>query len=125
MNPHTRLLRLLALAGHVTLLGTLIVHYAWPAPPTQGAAAVGALLVIAPLVLPLRGLLAGRVYTHAWTSFLALPYFVLGIDAAATGNTPGGLALGIILASLTLFTGAVGYARLRGRELRAEAGGHT
>ena len=40
-----------------------------------------ALLMIAliPLLFPLRGLLHGKPYTHAWTSFLMLLYFSHGI----------------------------------------------
>ncbi len=40
-----------------------------------------ALIIIAsfPLLLPLRGLLHGKPYTHAWYSFILLFYFLHGI----------------------------------------------
>ncbi len=42
---------------------------------------VSAWLIIAlvPLLFPLRGLLHGKPYTHAWTGFLMLFYFAHGI----------------------------------------------
>lgn len=113
--------RVLTLAGYFVLLALLLNWLTWIAPPARVPISVMLLLVAAPLLLPLRGLLYGRIYTHAWTSFLALPYFAFGIDAIAAGTDPawlGGCAVG---ASVALFVGATGYTRLRGRELRQAA----
>lgn len=107
--------RLLALAAHLALLGLVLAWYAWLAPPARAPVPLALALVAAPLLLPLPGLLRGRPYTHAWTSFLALPYFALGVDAVAAGVRPGWLGWAAVTASLTLFAAAVGYARLAGR----------
>lgn len=37
------------------------------------------ILALVPLLFPLRGLLHGKTYTHAWTSFLMLLYFSHGV----------------------------------------------
>ena len=37
------------------------------------------ILAVVPLLLPMRGLLYARPYTHAWASFLILAYFTHGI----------------------------------------------
>lgn len=114
--------RVLALAGYFALLALLLNWHTWLAPPARVPISVVLLLVAVPLLVPLRGLLHGRVYTHAWTSFLALAYFALAVDAIAAGVEPAWLGWTALIASLTLFAGAIGYTRTRGRELRASAG---
>lgn len=77
----------------------------------------GALIVlVGPLLLPLRGLLHGRPHTHIWTSFLALFYFAVGIFHAAGPMIRPWLAWLAIGFSLLLFTGVLLYARSRVRE---------
>lgn len=107
--------RALALAAHLALLALVLNWHTWLAPPAQAPISLMLALVAIPLLLPLRGLLHGRAYTHAWTSFLALPYFALGVDAVAAGVRPAWLGWAVIATSLTLFTAAVGFARLQGR----------
>lgn len=107
--------RCLALGAHLALLALVLAWYAWLAPPARAPVSLVLALVAVPLLLPLRGLLHGRAYTHAWTSFLALPYFALGVDAVAAGVRPAWLGWAVIAASLALFAAAVGYARLAGR----------
>lgn len=105
----------LALAAHLALLALVLAWYTWLAPPARAPISLVLALVAIPLLLPLRGLLHGRAYTHAWTSFLALPYFALGVDAVAAGVRPAWLGWAVVAASLTLFATTVGYARLAGR----------
>ena len=111
--------RVLALAGYFVLLFLLLNWLTWLSPPRGVPVALALILLSVPLLFPLRGLLHGRPYTHAWTSFLALLYFAYGIDAVAAGHDPAWLGAAAIIASLALFAGCVGYARIRGRELRA------
>lgn len=113
--------RVLALAGYFALLTLLLNWHTWLAPPARVPISVVLLLVAVPLLLPLRGLLHGRIYTHAWTSFLSLAYFALAVDAIAAGVEPAWLGWAALVASLALFAGAIGYTRTRGRELRAAA----
>ena len=64
----------------------------WLAPLRPG----GSLLVlkVLPLLIPLTGILRGRVYTYQWASMLILAYFAEGIVRARTdGGTSGQLAL--------------------------------
>jgi len=122
MSRGTLVCRWLTLVAYFALLALLLNWYTWLAPPEDVPVSVALAIVALPLLLPLRGLLHGRAYTHAWTSFLALPYFALGVDGVAGGVHPawiGGIA---IAASVTLFCGSVGYARLHGRALRRAAG---
>ncbi len=80
-------------------------------------------LSIGPLMLPLRGLLHGQAYTHAWASYLALVYFVAGVWFAA-GDDQQMAGLVIVLLSLIFFIGAMFYARYRGRADRLQAEQH-
>lgn len=114
--------RILTLAGYFGLLALVLNWQTWIAPPARAPIALMLVLLALPLLAPLRGLLHGRVYTHAWTSFLALPYFVLGVDAIAAGVTPAWLGWAAVATSVTLFAGSVGYARLRARQLRSDTG---
>lgn len=111
------LARWAALLGYFGLLGLLL---AWTvAVPGSYPVALVLLVKVAPLLLPLRGLLHGRIYTHAWSSFLALYYFVLAVDDIAAGR---GLLGWLELALCLLwFTGCIFYTRLRARQLRALA----
>lgn len=121
MSRPARICRVLALASHLLLLTLLLNWLTWLAPAARVPVSVMLGLVTVPLLLPLRGVLHGRIYTHAWTSFLALPYFAFGVDAIAAGVEPFWLGWAAVLTSLTLFGAATGYTRLRGRELRAAA----
>lgn len=105
------------LIGYGGLLGLLLVWtVGWPG---SYPVALVLLIKVGPLLLPLRGLLYGRLYTHAWSSFLALYYFVLATDDIAAGQGwLGWLELGLCL---LWFGGCVLYTRLRARQLRAAA----
>jgi len=114
----TRLARIAALTGYFGLFILIVAWNAWLSPPTHLPVALVLLALGTPLLFPLRGLLHGRPYTHAWTSYLALAYFAHGVVQAYAVPTERLLGLAEIGFSLLLFTGAIFYARLRGRELR-------
>jgi uncharacterized membrane protein len=101
-----RIARLSVLAGYLGLVALLLLRYAWLVPNPVLLA-----LMLVPLLFPLRGLVAGRAYTHAWTSFLALGYFALGVwHAAAAAERTQGLLM--VLASTLLFGGCLAWVRV-------------
>jgi uncharacterized membrane protein len=110
--------RVLTLFGYFAVLGLTVGHCIFWAPPQRAPIALALTLATVPLLLPLRGLLHERSYTHAWTSLLALLYFVLGVDTVATSTGPPWLGWAEIMASLMLFSGAVGYVQCKAREAR-------
>ena len=69
----------LMLAGYFGTLILLTAWFAWLFPPTRAPVALVLLLVVGPLLLPLRGILHARRYTIAWSCFLALLYFIHGV----------------------------------------------
>lgn len=69
--PLSTRMRRLALASHLLLIALLALINV----------PVVAVILIAPLLLPLPGLLRGRAYTHAWATML-LTFYVGGYLAA-------------------------------------------
>ena len=115
----------IALTGYFGLFGLLLLWYAWLEPSGRLPTALVLILLVGPLLMPLRGLLHGRPYTYAWTSFLALYYFMIGIFNAAGSMIRPWLAWLEIGFSVLLFLGAVLYARSRSREWRTMAVGQS
>lgn len=106
----TLIARWTALVGYFGLLIVLLNWFTWLSPPTQFPRAFLLIVLVVPLLFPLRGLLHGRTYTHSWTSFLSLLYFAIGIDVAFNNLPDRLLALSVVLFSLLLFIGCVFYA---------------
>jgi len=117
MSP-SRIAYRVALGGYFGLFLLLMAWTTWLAPPQHFPVALVLLLLVGPLLFPLRGLLHGRPYTFAWTSFLALAYFVHGVGEAFASPAERELALLEVFFSTLLYVGAVTFARLRGRELK-------
>ncbi len=116
-----RLARGVALGGHLGLLALVVAWNAWWSPSTLFPVALVLLLQGVPLLLPLHGLLHGRLYTHAWNAMLVLAYFAFGVMEAY--SNPAERAFGIALAGLSLatFTGCLVYVRRQARWLRRRA----
>ena len=111
----------IALFGYFGLMFLLLAWHSWLAPSQRFPVALTLIVLVVPLLFPLRGLLHGHPYTYAWTSFLALFYFVLGVGVAWADPAERVYGLLEILFSVTLWGGAIAYARFRSRELRARA----
>ncbi len=70
-------------------------------------------------MFPLFGLLKGKVYTHAWSMYLAIFYFIIGVWYA--GNSEDfKIGLYVIFTSLVFFLGTVLYTRFMGKQLKAQ-----
>ncbi len=109
--------RTIALCGYFGLLLLLPLWYGWLSPPQLSLGLVLGILLI-PLLFPLRGLLQGRPYTYAWSSFLALFYFIHAVLELYSTPQDRYLALLELLLSIAFYVGSVSYARLGGRELK-------
>lgn len=76
------------------------------------------LVQVGPLMFPLRGILHGRVYTHAWSMYLALFYFIVGIWYAGDISTRN-FGTGLSLLSVIFFLGTMFYTRFQGKAEKA------
>ena len=123
-SPLWRLMSLIGLLGLITLLMVWEIWLAPSAASTEGLfilpRSLVLLFMVVPLLFPLRGILNGRPYTHAWASFLALFYFMHGVGEAWAGTDTAYLGVLEVILSLMLFIGAILYARFKSRELKAE-----
>lgn len=101
-----------ALGAYLGLTLMLIAWITWLAPPPATLVTPVLLVIVGPLLLPLRGLLHQRRYTLAWSTLLILAYFVHGVVYAA--GAPPGRWLGLAEVALTLvyFTAITAYLRL-------------
>lgn len=106
-----QLSRWLTLSGY---FGLIIGIYAWHMLIDQTENHLLSFILIfqlGPLMFPLRGLLHGKPYTHAWSMYLAILYFIVGIwYASAEPSMMFGLY--VTVASLMFFAGTVLYTRL-------------
>jgi len=109
--PGSRLFYSLALGGYLGTLTLLTAWYAWLAPSVHFPIALVLLLLVTPLLFPLRGMLHGRIYTFQWSCFLALFYFTHGIVEAYASDTARYLGLLEILLTSTWFLAAIMFIR--------------
>jgi len=114
-NRYQQIARWMTLLGYFGLLGLILNWFSWIAPPETVPRALPLFVLTVPLLFPLFGLLHGRVYTHAWVSLLALPYFAIGIDVAFNRSDQRWLGLAMVATSLAFFTGAVLYSYMAKR----------
>ena len=97
----------------IALIALIVLGLAWElwlAPLRPGGSLVA--LKVLPLLLPLRGVMAGKRYTYQWSSMLILAYFAEGVTRgwSDTGVSQRMAFLEIAL-SLLFFAAAVSYAR--------------
>ncbi|WP_296557826.1 DUF2069 domain-containing protein [Pigmentiphaga sp.] len=82
LNPRLRLV------ASVSLLALIVLCVAWEtvlAPLRPGSMLA---LKALPLLLPLRGVLRGNLYTYQWASMLILLYFMEGVVRGTTDPAP-------------------------------------
>jgi len=118
MGRRTRAAYLVSLGAYFCLFVLLVAWNAWLAPSAHFPVALVLLVMVTPLMFPLRGLLHGKPYTHAWTSFLVLLYFTHGLVEAYVNPAERLYAGAEALFALGLFSATVFYARWRSRELQ-------
>ena len=104
-----RLLYGLTLTGYFGTLILMTAWFAWLHPPVKAPVALALLLIVGPLLLPLRGLLHGRRYTLAWSCFLALLYFIHGVLEAWHTAPTRPLGIAEVVFSTLWFVSAIAY----------------
>ena len=106
-----RALRLSATAGLALLALVCLAWELWLAPLRPGGSFMA--LKALPLLLPLRGIAAGRRYTFQWSSILILAYFAEGVTRMwAEEDVSRLLAATETGLSVVFFASVVTYARL-------------
>ncbi len=117
------LYRWMSLVGYFALLFLILNWFTWIAPPEKFPRSMVLMILLLPLLIPLRGLLHGKRRTHQWVIFLSLAYFMGGIDVWFNQNgLRAYLGAAMTLFSVVLFVGCSGYGKHMGppREPRKE-----
>ncbi len=118
MNKIT-VFRWVTLSGYFGLIALIFIWNLWiePRPPEQMSMTF--LIQMGPLMFALRGLLHEKLYTHAWSMYLALLYFVVGVWYAGDESTR---TFGILFScfSLDFFIGTMFYTRFKGKAINSE-----
>lgn len=105
----------LALTSFFGLMITLICWITLGEHSTNYPAFAFLLVALTPLLFPLRGLLHGKPYTHAWSSFIMLLYFSHGIGEVYSANSFSLYANLEMLFSCLSFIASITFIKLNAR----------
>ena len=75
------------------------------------------IIALVPLLFPLRGLMYGKPYTHAWTGFLMLFYFSHGVGEVYSAQGFDLYASLEVLLSSTTFIASIIFIRLNAKNV--------
>lgn len=101
-----------ALFGYFALFFLLMLWNTHLAPSKHFPVAMVLIVMVSPLLLPLRGLLYARPRSCAWAAYISLLYFIHGSSEAFVNADQRLLAILEVIFSLLLFFGASFYVRL-------------
>jgi len=76
------------------------------------------IIALIPLLFPLRGLLHGKPYTHAWTGFLMLLYFAHGVGEVYSAQGFDLYASLEVLFSSLVFISSILFIRLNAKSVK-------
>nr|WP_251650627.1 DUF2069 domain-containing protein [Aeromonas dhakensis] len=108
---------MLTLVGFFGLLGWVLLWHLWLSPHPDLNPWLLPVIWTVPLLFPLKGIVQGNPYTHAWGNFVLMPYFLHALTLITTDEGERWLAVVELLLTTLAFVGTIYYARLRGREL--------
>jgi len=118
MNKIT-IFRWVTLFGYFGLIALIFIWNLWIEPRPAEQMSMTFLIQMGPLMFALRGLLHGKVYTHAWAMYLALLYFIVGVWYAGDESTR---TYGIFFSCLSMdfFIGTMFYTRFKSKAINDE-----
>lgn len=114
-QSYIKLGRWLTLLGYFSLMAGLFTWQLVIDPAAKHLMSIIIFLQLGPLMLPLFGLLNGKLYTHSWSMYLAIFYFIIGVWYAGNSDDLM-IGLFVISTSLIFFTGTVIYVRYMGKQ---------
>ncbi len=94
----------------IALIALCVAWELWLAPQRAGGSWL--VLKVLPLLIPLFGILRGKIYTHRWMTLFIIAYFVEGVVRAYTDKgLSAQLASVEIALTVILFVSAILYVR--------------
>lgn len=107
---NARALNTITSASLIALIALCLAWELWLAPQRAGGSWL--VLKVLPLLIPLLGILRGKLYTHRWMTLLIIAYFVEGVVRAYSDKgLSAQLAAVEIALTLVLFVSAILYVR--------------
>jgi len=119
LKSYIQLGRWLTLSGYFSLLFGLFAWHLLINPPAKHLISIIIFFQLGPLMFPLFGLLKGKLYTHAWSMYIAIFYFIVGVWYAGSSEDLK-IGLFVIFTSLVFFLGTVVYTRYMGKQLKVQ-----
>jgi uncharacterized membrane protein len=117
MSAEAKRYRLLALFCNLALLAFITLWHSTLSPhPLINPYGVTVAWII-PMLFPLKGIIQGKPYTHAWANFILMFYFLHGLTILWLDEGERYFALIEVILTSGAFIGNIYYARLRGKEL--------
>ncbi|SMY38789.1 DUF2069 domain-containing protein [Photobacterium andalusiense] len=117
MQPLTYFARQSALLCHCGLIVFISTWQLLLSPHLHFSATVIALVWIAPLLLPLAGMVAAKPYTHAWANFILMFYFIHAATLITINEGERSLAAMELILVTLCFVSNILFSRLRAKEL--------
>ena len=119
LKSFIKLGRWLTLSGYFSLLFGLFAWHLLIEPPAKHLISIIIFFQLGPLMLPLFGLLKGKIYSHACSIYVAIFYFIVGVWYAGSSEDLK-IGLFVIFTSLVFFLGTVLYTRFMGQQIKAQ-----
>ena len=110
MTLSARVLNVITSATLIALIALCLAWELWLAPQRAGGSWL--VLKVLPLLIPLFGILRGKLYTHRWMTLFIIAYFVEGVVRAYSDKGLSAQLAGMEIAlTLILFVSAILYVR--------------
>lgn len=84
----------------------------WAAAQPTTLRVVSSILLVLPLLLPLRGFLKRDRRTFAWATLCLVPYIIVGLTEIVANPSGRDWAVGCLLLSFAAFVGCIAYLRV-------------
>jgi uncharacterized membrane protein len=117
MSSKVKGYRYLALISHIGLVAWMSIWYFGFKTSSEYSIAFVFALYILPLLLPLKGVIQAKPYTHAWACFIVLWYFLHAITVIYAEPSYLWFAIIELVLASAMFVGCSVFARIRGQEL--------
>ena len=103
-------LNVITSASLIALIALCVAWELWLAPQRAGGSWL--VLKVLPLLIPLFGILRGKLYTHRWMTLFIIAYFVEGVVRAYSDKGLSAQLAGVEIAlTVVLFVSAILYVR--------------
>ena len=114
-----RALHIISSASLIALIALCLAWEIWLAPQRAGGSWLA--LKTLPLLIPLTGILRGKVYTHRWVTLFIIAYFVEGVVRAYSDKGLSAQLAGVEIAlTLVIFVSAITYVRTKNSHLKSK-----